>query len=163
MHVLLADDQAEVRSALRFLLEQEPGMSVVGEAADAAALLDVVQAVQPDLVLLDWELLGLQAPDLLPALRCRCRRLILIALSGRPEACQEALNAGVDAFVSKGEPPEHLLATLYALTGRAYAAEGFGEAQPPQYRHLCAQLGGFAVQSGRENRVLKGPRPSKPP
>jgi DNA-binding NarL/FixJ family response regulator len=114
MHVLLADDQAEVRSALRFLLEQEPAMSVVGEAAEAAALLDVAEAVQPDLVLLDWELPGLQAPELLHALRCRCGT-ILIALSGRPEACQEALDAGVDAFVSKGEPPERLLATLYAF------------------------------------------------
>jgi DNA-binding NarL/FixJ family response regulator len=149
MHVLLADDQAEVRSALRFLLEQEPAMSVVGEAAEAAALLDVAEAVQPDLVLLDWELPGLQAPELLHALRCRCRT-ILIALSGRPEAWQEALDAGVDAFVSKGEPPEHLLATLYAFTGRAYTVEGFGEARPP---HLSARLGGFAVQPGRENRV----------
>ena len=114
MHILLADKQAEVRSALRFLLEHEPGMRVVGEAAEAEALLAQQTAIQPDLVLLDWELPGLRPAYLLAALRIR-RRTIVIALSGRPEARQEALNAGVDAFVSKGEPPERLLATLYAF------------------------------------------------
>ncbi len=114
MHILLADNQAEVRSALRFLLEQEPGMCVIGEAAEAEALLAQEAAIQPDLVLLDWELPGSRPAYLLAALRIR-RRTIVIALSGRLEARQEALNAGVDAFVSKGEPPERLLATLYAF------------------------------------------------
>jgi DNA-binding NarL/FixJ family response regulator len=113
MHILLVDNQVEVRSALRFLLEQQPGMCLVGEAAEAGELL-AQEALQPDLVLLDWELPGSQPADLLAALRIR-RRTIVIALSGRPEARQEALNAGVDAFVSKGEPPERLLATLYAF------------------------------------------------
>jgi DNA-binding NarL/FixJ family response regulator len=115
MHILLADNQAEVRSALRFLLEQEQDLSVVGEAAEAEALLAKDKATKPDLVLLDWELPGAQATDLVPALRSRCHRTIVIALSGRLEARQEALDAGVDAFVSKGEPPDRLLATLYAL------------------------------------------------
>jgi DNA-binding NarL/FixJ family response regulator len=115
MHVLLADDQAEVRSALRFLLEQESGMRVVGEAAEAQAVLAQDTAIEPDLVLLDWELPGTQATDLLFALRSRCGRTIVIALSGRPEARREALDAGVDAFVSKGDPPEYLLAILYTF------------------------------------------------
>jgi DNA-binding NarL/FixJ family response regulator len=115
MHILLADNQAEVRSALRFLLEQEPEMSVVGEAAAAEALLAQADAIQPDLVLLDWELPGSHATDLLAALRVRCCRTIVVALSGRPEAYQEALESGVDAFVSKGEPPERLLAALHAF------------------------------------------------
>lgn len=116
MHVLLADDQAEVRSALRFLLEQEPGMRVVGEAAESEALLAQEEASQAELVLLDWELPGARAAELLPALRSRCRHTIVIALSGRPEARREALDAGADAFVSKCEPPEHLLAALHAFS-----------------------------------------------
>ena len=115
MRVLLADDQSKVRSALRLLLEQQPGLSVVSEAAEAEDLLAQVEATQPDLVLLDWELPGLRADDRLPALRTRCPRLKVIALSGRPEARQAALTAGADAFVSKGEPPERLLTTLRAV------------------------------------------------
>jgi len=115
MRVLLADDQSKVRSALRLLLEQQPGLSVVSEAVEAEDLLAQVEASQPDLVLLDWELPGLRADDRLSALRRLCPRLKVIALSGRPEARQAALTAGADAFVSKGEPPERLLTTLRAV------------------------------------------------
>ena len=112
MRVLLADDQTKVRSALRLLLEQQPGLSVVGEAAEAEDLLAQVEATQPDLVLLDWELPGLRTDDRLSALRTLCPQLKVIALSGQPEARRAALAAGADAFVSKGDPPERLLAAV---------------------------------------------------
>lgn len=112
MRILLADDQATVRSALQLLLEENPELDVVGEATEAGELLAQVDMACPDLVLLDWELPGSQAADLLPALRQHLPHLVVIALSGRPEARQSALDAGADAFVSKGDPPERLLATL---------------------------------------------------
>jgi DNA-binding NarL/FixJ family response regulator len=115
MRVFLADDQAKVRSALRLLLEQEPGLSVVGEAAKAEDLLAQVQTTLPDLVLLDWELPGLGSADLLSVLNSLGCHLKVIALSGHLDAREEALVAGADAFVSKGEPPEQLLAALHAL------------------------------------------------
>lgn len=115
MRVLLADDLAEVRSALRFLLEQESGMYVVGEAAEVDALVAQNESTQPDLVLLDWELPGVPATDLLSVLRARRHSTIVIAISSRPEARRQALDAGVDAFVSKGEPPDHLLAILHGF------------------------------------------------
>ncbi|HOR00296.1 MAG TPA: response regulator [Anaerolineae bacterium] len=114
MRILLADDQREVRSALRLLLEHEPGLVVINEAAEAQALLATVRAACPDVVLLDWELRGLQAAEAVQALRATCPRLRVIALSGRPEARHAALAAGADAFVSKGDPPERLLAALRA-------------------------------------------------
>ena len=115
MRVLLADDQKKVCSALRLLLEQEPGLSVVGEAVEAEELLAQVEVTQPDLVLLDWELPGLRTHDGLVTLRTLCPHLKVIALSGQPEARQAALTAGADAFVSKGDPPEQLLATLHTV------------------------------------------------
>jgi DNA-binding NarL/FixJ family response regulator len=112
MRVLLADDQAKVRSALRLLLMHEPEVEIIGEAVDSTGLLDWVKVVCPDLILLDWELPGLPSVALLPLLHDFCPRLQVIALSGRPEARQAALNAGADAFASKGDPPERLLAAL---------------------------------------------------
>jgi DNA-binding NarL/FixJ family response regulator len=112
MRVLLADDQAKVRSALRLMLEQQPDIQVLGEAVDTTGLLDWLKAVRPDIVLLDWELPGLPRHDLLSTLRAHCPHLKVIALSGRPEARQAALAAGADAFVSKGDPPEQLLAAV---------------------------------------------------
>jgi len=133
MRIFLADDQAKVCSALRLLLEQEPGLSVVGEAAEAKDLLAQVQRTRPDLVLLDWELPGLRVPSastsltgseissgqrLLAALHSLSCRLKVIALSGHVEAREEALAAGADAFVSKGDPPERLLITLRTVSVR---------------------------------------------
>jgi DNA-binding NarL/FixJ family response regulator len=119
MRVLVADDESAVCSALRLLLGQEPGLSIVGEALEARELLAQVEATCPDLLLLDWELPGRRAVcaggsrrDLLHALRFLCPQLKVIVLSGRPEAHRAALTAGADAFVSKGDPPERLLAAI---------------------------------------------------
>ena len=115
MRVLLADYHAEVRSALRLLLEQEPDILVVAEAAQAAGLVTRVREERVDLILLDWELPGLDGVDLLHALHKKCPKPRVIALSGRPEARRASLRAGADAFVSKGDPPERLLAALRAV------------------------------------------------
>ncbi len=112
MRVFVADDKPEVRSALRLLLEQDPETAVVGEADRADELVVQVGEVCPDLLLVDWELPGASMGEILPVLRCLCPRMFLVALSGQPDARERALAAGVDAFVSKGDPPERLLAAL---------------------------------------------------
>ena len=123
MRVLLADDQSKVRAALRLLLQEELGLSVIGEATEAEDLLAQVEAMQPDLVLLDWELPGLRSDDHLPALRRLAPRLKIIVLSGQPEARRAALAAGTDAFVSKGDPPERLLAAVEDCRPRQHRVE----------------------------------------
>ncbi|MDX1522827.1 MAG: CBS domain-containing protein [Anaerolineae bacterium] len=115
MRVFLADDQPQVRSALRLLLDQEPEFEVVGEAASTSYIVEKMQETQPDLLLLDWELPSLSTTDLLSNLRTTYPNLIVIALSGQLEAHQAALAAGVDAFISKGHPPEQLLNTLHLI------------------------------------------------
>lgn len=112
MQILLADNQPKVRLGLRVLLERQPGLKVVGEAADAEELLAQTEMVCPDLVLLGWSLPGLAKVDLLSALRRVCPDLFVIALSGRTEVRQAALDAGADAFVYKCDPPERLLAAI---------------------------------------------------
>lgn len=112
MRILLADDQPKVRFALGVLLERQPGLEVMGEAADAEDLLLRAEVDCPDLLLLGWELPGLAAVGSLTALREVCPNVFVIALSGRPEARQAALDAGADVFVSKTDPPERLLAAI---------------------------------------------------
>ena len=115
MRVLIADHVPRVQMGLRVLLEQQPGLEVVGEVADAGELLAQVTATCPDLLLLAWELPGLVRVNLLPALRNVCPDLLVIVLSGRSEARGSALVAGADAFVSKVAPPERLLATIVSI------------------------------------------------
>jgi DNA-binding NarL/FixJ family response regulator len=112
MHVLLADDQPRVRFALRVLLERQVGLEMVGEAVDAKGLLAQTEATHPDLVLLGWELPGLASVGWLSTLREIHPDLYVIALSGRPGARRAALDAGADAFISKTDPPERLLAAI---------------------------------------------------
>lgn len=115
MRILLADDQLKVRSALRLLLEQEPGFQVVGETADATGLLLAVVEKAPDLVLLDWELPGLPAAQLLRLLQYERPSLKIIAMSSRPEAARFVLDAGAHAFLSKSEPSERVLSIIRAI------------------------------------------------
>ena len=112
MRILLADDQPEVRSALRLLLEQDDEAIVVDEVTRAEELFAQLETACPDLVLLDWELPGLQATKSLRELRSRYPHLSVFVLSSRPEAHQAALAAGADAFISKGDAPEVLLAAV---------------------------------------------------
>jgi DNA-binding NarL/FixJ family response regulator len=110
--VLIADSRAHARSAMRLLLAQEPDVVVVGEAADVDTAVSVVAACRPDVVLLDWELPGQNGDSAVDDLRAASPESFVIALSGLPEARQEALAAGIDSFVSKGDPPEKLLAAV---------------------------------------------------
>lgn len=112
MRTLIADSQSKVRRALRVLLEQTTQVQIVGEAADAPGLLARIVTAEADLVLLDGDLPGLTMVELLSVLRRAFPRVRIIALSTRPERGPAALAAGADAFVSKADPAEHLLAAI---------------------------------------------------
>ncbi len=112
MRVFLADGKAEVRFALRALLERQPGVKVAGEAADAETLLTQACLARADVILLDWDLAAEEGAALLAALRAAAPALQVLVLSGRREAREPALAAGADGFVSKAEPPGQLLRAL---------------------------------------------------
>ena len=112
MRILLADDQPKVRFALRVLLVSMSDISVVGEVTDVDELVSQIDSTNPDMVILDWQLPGLREIGSILALRKDRPDLFVIALSGRPELEQAALDAGADYFVSKIDPPDRLLATV---------------------------------------------------
>lgn len=109
MRVILADDQSDVRSAMRLLLEEIHGVSIISEVCTMSDLVRQVKTDSPDLILLDWELPGIKAQDLVAFLGDQYPHLAMIALSSSPQARQAALEAGALAFVSKSDPPESLL------------------------------------------------------
>jgi len=109
MNILIGDAQPRVRFGLQLLFEQQAGWKVVGKVEDAQALLEAVRFRCPDLVLLDWELPGMPAEDLLALIRQECPRLGVIFMSGRIELQPMVLKAGADIFAYKADPPEKLL------------------------------------------------------
>lgn len=110
--VFIADSQPEVRSAMRLLL-QDLNMQVVGDAADWPTTLSQAFGTQPDLLVVDWELIPPDAS--LQELRATCPAAVVIILISHLDARkQAALSAGADSFISKGETPERIAERLQA-------------------------------------------------
>lgn len=124
MQVLLADNQKKRREALKQLLDQDPELSVVGEVSEADGLLDRLQDTRSDLLLLFWKLPGLQAAELLPALRAVSSPSRVVVFDEHKDPQAEALAAGADAFVSQEDPVEWLLRTLRNLGGLSPCSAG---------------------------------------
>lgn len=112
--VLLADRDDDVRRALALLLQTALGLPIVGEAADLTGL-TAPGPEQADLLLIDWIGIMADAPQSLVRLRVCNSRLLIIVLSTRPEDRGAALAAGADAFISKVDPPDQVLATVRAV------------------------------------------------
>lgn len=112
IRAIIADDQPKVRFALRVLLESQQDVEIIGEVDEACELLEQVTKSSPSVIILDWLLPGLPAIGSIASLRDVCPEIFIVALSGRPELGQEALSDGADAFVSKIDPPDRLLAAL---------------------------------------------------
>ena len=112
MRVLLADARSSIRSALRLLLEQEPGVTIVAEADSAGALLEAIKSSRPDVLVVDWDLPEGWQEGLISSLHRLCGRTRVVVLCGRLEARRAALDAGADHFVSKGDSPDELIAAF---------------------------------------------------
>ena len=123
MRILLADDQPNVRFALRALLERRLGAQVIGEASDLEELQEQLHAGCGDLLLLDWRLPGQEVGNLMAAVRASCPELAVVALSGHIEDREAALEAGADAFVCKCDHPEELLSAIQQIERSLGATE----------------------------------------
>jgi DNA-binding NarL/FixJ family response regulator len=117
-NVLLAAPQPDVCAALRLLL-LDLNMGVVGEASDWSTTLALAPETQPDMVLVDWELIPLESGNTLPQLRAVCPAAVVIVLISQLDARQQAaLSAGADAFISKGEMPDRVAKRLRMAADR---------------------------------------------
>lgn len=112
LRIVIADREATTRLALRMLLNEEPGLLVVGQAGDGQELMDSVRDTRPDLVLLDWDLPGPPVETLLSDLQSLDGQPAVIVLGARQELRNHTLAAGADGFVHQGHPPSHLLAAI---------------------------------------------------
>jgi DNA-binding NarL/FixJ family response regulator len=115
---LLADDNSDLRSALRLMLETRLTAPLIFEASDHARMIDQSMTQRPDCLILDWELPGLADPDHLLALRDLLPDLKIIVTSARPEAAEAAASAHADAFICKTDPPSEILSAIHRLNGK---------------------------------------------
>ncbi|GII98132.1 LuxR family two component transcriptional regulator [Sediminihabitans luteus] len=110
IRLLIADDQGLVRGALAALLDLEPDLEVVAQAASGSAVVAAARANRCDVALLDVEMPGMDGIEAAAALRAEvptCRALIVTTF-GRPGYLRRALDAGASGFVVKDTPAEQL-------------------------------------------------------
>jgi two-component system nitrate/nitrite response regulator NarL len=112
MRIILADHHTQPCWAIRKLLELQPGFEVIDEAVDAQSLLTYAEEQLPDLILVDCELPGLVIEELIDRLHAIEPTPIVVAMSSEFDSSRRLLQAGADAFVSKGDEAHWLLETL---------------------------------------------------
>ena len=157
--VLIVDDQSLVRAGFRMILDAEPDIEVVGEAADGLEAVLAARQTEPDVILMDVRMPtmdGIEATRLLTQREPPARVLILTTFD-LDEYVYEALRAGASGFLLKDRPPEELVAAVRVVaSGDALLApsvtrrliEEFAKRAPKVSRDDLAEL------TDREREVL---------
>ncbi|MFI6032724.1 response regulator [Streptomyces sp. NPDC051315] len=121
IRVLLADDQALLRSAFRVLVDSEPDMEVVGEASDGAEAVRLAKEQQADVVLMDIRMPGtdgLAATRLISADPALAQvRVVILTTFEVDDYVVRSLRAGASGFLGKGSEPEELLNAIRVAAG----------------------------------------------
>jgi DNA-binding NarL/FixJ family response regulator len=162
--VLLVDDEPLVRAGLRAVLEAQPDIEVVGEAADGAAVIPLVRQLRPDVVAMD---VRMPLMDGIEATRAVLRtvpeppKILVVTTFENDEYVYEALRAGADGFLLKRARPAEIVHAVRLV------AEGESLLFPASVRQLAAEHGGVggnprarealerAALTGREAEVLR--------
>ncbi|WP_030927848.1 response regulator transcription factor [Streptomyces sp. NRRL S-646] len=136
--VLLVDDEPLVRAGLRAVLEAQPDIEVVGEAADGAAVIPLVRQLRPDVVAMD---VRMPLMDGIEATRAVLRtvdeppKILVVTTFENDEYVYEALRAGADGFLLKRARPSEIVHAVRLV------AEGESLLFPASVRQLAAAYG----------------------
>jgi DNA-binding NarL/FixJ family response regulator len=160
VRIVLADDHKMLRDGLRRLIEQEPGLAVVGEAADGRALVDLVQAARPDLVVLDVSMPGLNGIEATRRIRALPGppRVIMLSMHADRRFVVESIKAGAAGYLLKDDGFDELVRAIgLVMDGHLVLAPRLAEAMLQDY---VAGSGGelasaYGRLSPREREVLQ--------
>jgi DNA-binding NarL/FixJ family response regulator len=123
IRIFLCDDVPELRALVRFALEEDKGLEVVGEAGDARTGIEMIGELRPDLVLLDLSMPGMDGLEAIPLIRKASPETAIVIFSGfagdRMRA--PALELGADDYIEKGEPLDRVRSTVREIHERRAA------------------------------------------
>jgi DNA-binding NarL/FixJ family response regulator len=124
MQILIADDQTRARQSLKALLATWPTVERVREASNGQEAIRLVEEATPDVVVMDARMPEMDGVQATRVIKQRWPRIKVVVWSMYPEYEAEAQSAGADAFVTKGEPPQQLLARIEAVMANRTSSLG---------------------------------------
>jgi DNA-binding NarL/FixJ family response regulator len=116
IRILIVDDSLSFRMGMRALLEIQPDMQEVGMAPTGHKALELVEELQPDLVLLDAQMPDLTGIEVTQKIKSRWPKVKVILMTMYSDYRSKAIEAGADTFLTKGIPPEHILSLIRGIT-----------------------------------------------
>ncbi len=182
IRLLIADDHPMVREGLRRIVQDAPGLEVVGEVASGQELLERLPRVPADIVLLDVTMPGLRFLEVLQRLRAEHPTVAVLVLSVHPEDqyAVRALRAGASGYLTKDHSPEELTEAIRRVyRGNKYVSPGLAERlaadlaagsrdirhellSDREYEVLCLLGSGRTVKEISQLAGSSAPRPSAP-
>jgi DNA-binding NarL/FixJ family response regulator len=120
--VLVCDDAKPYRDFLRCVLALDAAVEVVGEAEDGQDAVDRMEALRPDVVVLDLQMPRMTGMDALPVLRANWPQSRVVVFSGDARLADAALAQGACAFVQKGADMAELLRAIAGAGAQAASA-----------------------------------------
>jgi two-component system invasion response regulator UvrY len=121
VNIMLVDDHAIVREGYRTLLQKQPGLKVVAEAADGAEAYRLYKEIRPDLIIIDLTMPGLGGIEALKRIRQwdRNARILVFTMHQNAAYALQAIRAGAKGYVTKSSPPQALIDAVFdVLKGR---------------------------------------------
>jgi DNA-binding NarL/FixJ family response regulator len=134
IRLVVVDDQALMRSGIASMLDTQPDIDVVGEAADGAEALTVVTDTDPDVVLMDVRMPGVDGIEATRRLQDHRAAIVMLTTFDLDEHVYAAMRAGASGFLLKDTPPEALIA------GVRTAARGESLLAPAVTRRLIEEF-----------------------
>jgi two-component system, NarL family, response regulator len=150
VRILVVDDHPVVRDGLRLILETQPQMKVVAEAASGGAALTAYAEHQPDIVLMDLRLPDMSGAQAAATLRRDHpqARVIILTSYGQEAEIRAALKAGVRAYLRKDVDRSELLSVIRTV-------HDGGRYLPPEIRESLAEVAPLSELTRRELEVLE--------
>jgi len=158
--ILLADDHVVVRKGLRFVLDREPDMEVVGEAGDGKQAVDLVQQLSPEVVVMDIAMPRLGGIDATSQIVKKHPALgvIILSMYSDEEYIVRALSAGAKGYLLKDSAEEELVQAVRSVSnGRPFFSPAIAKMLLDDYLRQLQQRGltdSYELLSDREKEVI---------
>jgi DNA-binding NarL/FixJ family response regulator len=158
--IVLADDHQVVRHGLRVLLESEPNFRIVGEASDGLEAIELVERQQPDVLVLDLMMPGLNGLEVARQSSHRSPRtnVVILSMYNNEAYVLEALRAGAKAYVLKASTSDELVRAIReVVAGRRYLSPPLSERAIQAYSQKAesAAVDAYETLTTREREILQ--------